>query len=166
MIEKLIKKYADLWNSNPANLPLWVIAAKPGDQINVPKITFRTAEGVTTGMEMLVQAHIIMLNEDLSPENLLSTFLHEYGHARYRAAHLDQFDEIASETEAIRYSLKALVEEGFPKLAHREALKIQQMAHVEPYKSAVLRLANDPVWSNSLLDYHARPFDIAPHEIS
>ena len=37
-------------------------------------------------------------------------------------------------------------DEGLSDLARREANAVRQMAAEEPYKTAVSRLVNDPVW--------------------
>jgi hypothetical protein len=87
-----------------------------------------------------------VLNAAMVPESLLSAFLHEYGHAEYRITHQDKYDEIASEVTAIRRSLELLGNEGFPELAYREAANVKEMTDSEPYKSAVARLVNDPLW--------------------
>lgn len=145
-VQRVIKKYTDIWNSDPKNVPLWVVGAEPGDTIAIPGVTFSTTDKPKAGMNIPVHAHLIVLNKKMVPESLLSTFFHEYGHAKYLVTHQLHPDEIASETEAIRYSLEALANEGFINLAYREAENAKQMAKEEPYKTAVARLANDPLW--------------------
>jgi Zn-dependent peptidase ImmA (M78 family) len=148
--QRVIKKHADIWNNDPKNIPLWVVAADSGDSIAIPGITFSTTEKPIAGMSISVQAHhLIVLNKRMVPESLLSTFFHELGHTKYEVKHPlhdDADDQIASETEAIRFSLEALTNEGFVDLAYREAENVKQMANKEPYKSAIARLANDPLW--------------------
>jgi hypothetical protein len=85
-----------------------------------------------------------------SPESLLSTFFHEYGHTNYLVEHHDKEDEVASETEAIRFSLQALENEGYPNLAYREAESVKGMAGATPYKEAVANLKSDPLWQSIL----------------
>lgn len=144
-VQRLIKKYTDTWNSDPKNVPLWVVPAAPGNAIGIPGVTF-SPDNPKAGMNVPVHAHLIVLNKSMVPESLLSTFFHEYGHAKYEVAHQLHPDEIASEMEAIRYSLEALTSEGFTDLAYREAENVKQMANAEPYKTAVARLATDPLW--------------------
>lgn len=145
-VQRVIKKYTDIWNSSAGNAPLWVVEAGPGDAIAIPGITFGTKDEPRAGMSVPIPANLIVLNKGMVLESLLSTFRHEYGHTKYQATHQAQADEIASETEAIRYSLEALANEGFESLAYREAQNVMQMAGVDPYKTAVARLANDPLW--------------------
>jgi hypothetical protein len=145
-VQRLIRKYTDIWNRDRKNVPLWVISAEPGDAIAIPGITFGTSDKPKAGMNISVHAHLIVLNRKMVPESLLSTFFHEYGHAKYTVTHRRHPDEIASEAEAVRFSLEALASEGYPNLAYREADNVQHMAKEEPYKSALARLANDPLW--------------------
>jgi Zn-dependent peptidase ImmA (M78 family) len=145
-LQRIIKKYADIWNNDAKNASLWVVRADPGDSIAIPGVTFSTRDKPKAGMNIPVRAHLIVLNKKMVPESSLSTFFHEYGHARYLVTHQLHEDEIGSETEAIRFSLEALSNEGYINLAYREAENVKEMAKEEPYKSAVARLANDPLW--------------------
>src|SRR6266700_7197901 len=81
---KIIRRHVDLWNGNDMNAPLWVVLATPGDAIQIPNTTFGKHGEAKAGMELPIRAHLIVLNRDLTPASLLSVFLHEYGHARYR----------------------------------------------------------------------------------
>jgi hypothetical protein len=146
-VQRIIKKYADIWNNDPKNVPLWVVGAEPGDGVAIPGVTFSTKDNPKAGMNIPVHAHLIVLNKKMVPENLLSTFFHEYGHARYLVTHQLHEDEVGSEREAIRFSLEALTNEGYINLAYREAENVKEMAKEEPYKSAVARLVNDPLWN-------------------
>lgn len=152
-VKPVIQKYVDDWKTrNPQN-PLWVSLASPGDPINVPGVTFGTAVSPKAGMELPIHAHLIVLNRNMVPESILTTFTHEYGHAQYRVAHPNDFQEIGSEIAALKSSLTILPSEGFEYLAHREASAFKEMARDEPYRSAVARLAADPLWRK----YSERP---------
>jgi hypothetical protein len=144
-VQRIIAKYTNAWNSNKNSRPLWVVGANPGDSIQIPGITFGTKENTVAGMSIPVRAQLIVLNQQMVPESLLQTFLHEYGHSRYSLEHREPIDEIASEAAAIRFSLEALTTEGYPALAYREASAVQVMGTKEPYKSAVNRLAKEVV---------------------
>src|SRR6185437_5453585 len=66
--------------------------------------------------------------------------------SQYRLAHPGDFDDVASEIAAIKSSLTLLPKEGLESLAFREARAIREMANRDPYRSAVQRLADDPIW--------------------
>jgi hypothetical protein len=68
-------------------------------------------------------------------ESILTTFTHEYGHAQYRVAHPNDFQEVDSEIAAIKSSLTILPSEGFEYLAYREASAFKGMARDEPYQA-------------------------------
>jgi len=51
-VQRIVKKYVDVWNRNAAVAPLWVSLASPGDLINIPGVMFGTAEKPTAGMEI------------------------------------------------------------------------------------------------------------------
>ena len=144
-IGKVIKRYTDLWNSDTRKAPLWVSGALPGSSIPIPGINFGTTSQPKAGLSIPVHANLIVLNQDMLPESLLTTFLHEYGHTIYRDTQ-PVFDEIDSEVEAIRYSLATLENEDLADLAYREAAAVLSMATEDPYKTAVARLASDPLW--------------------
>ena len=145
-VGRIIKKYTDLWNSDPKHTPMWVVAASRGDSIQIPGVRFSEENSPHAGMSLAVRAELIILNRAMVPESLLSTFLHEYGHTLFRDEHGPNPSEVASEVEAIRFSLEALVAEGFDEMAYREANNVKQMAGKEPYKSAVACLQTDPLW--------------------
>jgi len=145
-VEGIVKSHVAVWNSDPANPPLWVVLASPGDAIQIPGVTFGNMGDGKAGMELPIRAQLIILNHHMVPESLLSTFLHEYGHAVYRNSQPKDWNEIDSEVEAIRYALKALADHGLDDLAYREAEVIKQMAGQEPYKSAVAKLADLELW--------------------
>jgi|GEM_PF-6523889 len=89
----------------------------------------------------------IALDTALTPASMLTTFLREYGRAIYRAATApEDFDPIACEAEAIRFSLRALEDERLANLAYAEAVAVRNMARDEPYRSALKLLADEPSW--------------------
>lgn len=143
--QTIVGKYVGAWNSTSRD-PMWVILATPGDSINIPNVTFGNHDSVHAGMELPVRAQLIVLNKAMRPESLLSTFLHEYGHALYRVENPNAFNHIESEIFAIRHSLQALEAEGCQDLACQEAQTVIQMASAEPYRSAVERLQDDQLW--------------------
>ena len=145
-LKSIGQKYIDDWVSKNSNDPLWVSLASPGDPINVPGITFGTQSQSVAGMHYPVHAQLIVLNRLMTAESKLCTFLHEYGHLLYAKSHCGEIDVVASEVEAIRFSLEALEREGYPDLCRREAIAVQQMATAEPYKSAVVILSQEPIW--------------------
>jgi hypothetical protein len=150
-VTTIVQRYAANWNNEHKEMPLWVILANPGDTVNVPGRSFGTVEAPVGGMCIAIRAQVIVLNMQMVPESLLSTFFHEYGHARYNLEHPQhEVDVVASELAAIRYSLEALASEGYPELAHREAQCILDMAVAEPYKSAVAVLSSDPIWRTAI----------------
>ena len=148
----IVGRYVNEWNATKRD-PMWVTLATPGDQGNVPGVTFGDQGSAHAGMELPIRANLIVLNKAMLPGSLLSTFLHEYGHALYRVAHSDVFDPIQSEVFAIRYSLQALETEGLQWLALDEAAAVARMASDEPYASAVAKLRDDPFWQK----YASRP---------
>jgi len=145
-VEEIVKKHVAIWNNQPENVPLWVVLANPGDALSIPGVTFGNKIDGKAGMELPIRAHLIILNRHMVPESLLTTFLHEYGHAAYRISQTKDWNEIDSEVEAIQFSLNALADEGLDDLAYREAEAIKQMAVQEPYKSAVAKLTHMAIW--------------------
>jgi hypothetical protein len=145
-VQPIVQKWVDDWNKRHPENPLWVSLLNPGDPINIPGVTFGTAANPKAGMELPIRAHLIVINRNMVPESVLTTFTHEYGHALYRLAHPNDFQEIDSEVEAIKSSLTILPSEGFEYHAYREAKAFKDMASAEPYRSAVERLAADPLW--------------------
>lgn len=147
-LQQLIAKYQQAWDAAHPAAPLYIVGAAPGDIINLPGgVTFGAKGQQAAGMELPVAAcHLIVLNKAMVPESMLSTFLHEYGHARYRVTHVGNFDGIDAEAAAIMHSLEALEAEGFPDVARREAKAVVDMAGAEPYASAVQRIKDDPIW--------------------
>ncbi len=145
-IQTLMRKYTDRWNADPNKPPLWVVAAKPGDRVQIPGITFGKVQDLIAGMELPIRAQLIVINQAMVPESKLTTFLHEYGHSLYRHSTPGEPNETDSEAEAIRFSLAALDAEELGYLAHREAEAVKRMASREPYKSAVKKLTPDPMW--------------------
>jgi hypothetical protein len=144
-VQFVVNKYTNEWNARNPQYPLWVYTTGPGDPISVPGAgaNFGRDKG---GMEIAIHAEVILLNKSMVPESILTTFTHEYGHAQYRLAHPTNFDTVDSEVAAIRSSLTILPKESFESLAYREAKAIKEMANMEPYKSALQKLANDPLW--------------------
>jgi hypothetical protein len=145
-IQPLIAKYTARWNADSKKDPLWVIGANPGDALPIPGVTFARTNDPKAGMEMPIRAHLIVLNQAMLPESILTTFLHEYGHALHRYSASREWNIVDSEAEAIRFSLAALDVEGLAYLAYREADAVKRMASNEPYKSAIKKLAGDAHW--------------------
>jgi hypothetical protein len=145
-IQPIVQKYVSDWNSQNPEYPLWVFLVSPGDPINIPGVSFGTTENPKAGMELSIKAHLIVINKLMVPDSILTTFTHEYGHAQYRLAHLNDFNEVDSEVAAVRSSLTILPKEGFDYLAHREAKAVREMAREQPYRGAVERLSADPLW--------------------
>ena len=55
--------------------------------LNIPGISFG-AEGLSVaGVTREVRGYMIVVNDKMSPESSLSSFLHELGHATYMRAH-------------------------------------------------------------------------------
>lgn len=145
-VQAIVQRYVDRWNAKHRDVPLWVSLANPGDAIAIPGVTFARAGHAVAGMHQSIRAELIVLHKSIVPESLLTTFLHEYGHLEYRATAGEAWNEVASEVEAIRFSIEALDVEGFPDLAARETAAILEMSGAEPYKSAVDVLQGVPVW--------------------
>src|ERR1035438_5966400 len=95
----IVIKHVDLWNKDPANIPLWVVLASPGDQIQIPEVTFGRPDLPRAGMHQLIHANLIVLRREMVPESLLATFFHEYGHAIYKKLHVADWNEIDSRSE-------------------------------------------------------------------
>jgi hypothetical protein len=146
-VQPIIQKYVHLWETLNPKRPMWVSLAGPGDPVNVPGVRFGTPEKPVAGMENQITAVLIIINKNMIPDSILTTFTHEYGHAEYREAHPNNFQEIDSEVAAVKSSLTILPKEGFVYLAYKEAKAVKEMSKDEPYRSAVQRLANDPLWT-------------------
>jgi hypothetical protein len=144
-VQTIVQKYVDAWNDSGRD-QMWVNLAAPGDHLNIPGVEFGSQDSAHAGMELPIRAHLIVLNKAMRTESLLTTFLHEYGHALYRVENPGNFDSVESEVSAIRHSLKALDAEGLPELARQEAAAVMDMTSSEPYRSAVERLKGDPLW--------------------
>lgn len=143
--QRIVSRYVAAWNRAGRD-PMWVYLVSPGEQINVPGVSFGDQGSSHAGMELAVRAQVIVLNKAMRAESLLTTFLHEYGHALYRSSRPEPFDRVESEAFAIRHSLQALEAEGQAELAFQEAAAVAQMASAEPYLSAVARLRDEPLW--------------------
>ena len=91
----------------------------------------------------------------MTPESLLVTFFHEYGHAFYEREHPGAFNEVDSEVAAICSSLELCVAEGFEELAYLEAKSVKGIAANEPYRSAVAKLADNELWRKYISGGHA-----------
>lgn len=156
--QAIIMETQDAWNSDSgnANWRVLVLREKPGDSIAVPVGTF--PQDVKAGMSLSVafRGQVIVLNLGMKPESLVQTLFHELGHARYNsispAAEINALSgspdvqrEIDSEATAIKFSLESLAACD-EELAYREAAAILEMSKAEPYKSAVAKIANDPIW--------------------
>ncbi len=145
-VQSIIDRYVRSWNAEEQPFPLWVVLANPGDSLQIPGIAFGSRDQPVAGMEVPVRAHLIVLNKNMRPESLLSTFLHEFGHARYRVLHKGSFQSVDSEVAAISHSLESLASEGLHDLARQEARAVVEMGIAEPYKSAIEQLAALPLW--------------------
>jgi hypothetical protein len=146
---EVITQVTNAWNDDPANEKVWVIGANSGDWVSIPKyVRFQSEEKPVAGMTIHLRGFAIVLNLGIVPESFLSTFFHELGHVKHRQNLGDDLDLdlIESEIWAIRFSLQALETHGCFALAYREADQIKTMASEDPYRSAVERLKNDPVW--------------------
>jgi hypothetical protein len=156
-VQLILQKYVNIWNGANRGCHLWVALAYPGDAITIPDITFGMTKDPqrVAGMNVLVHIQLIVLREDMTPENLLTTFFHEYGHACYEREHSGALDEVDSEVAAIRSSLRLCVAEGFEELAYREAQLVKEIAVNEPYRSAVAKLADDELWQKYARGGHA-----------
>lgn len=145
-VQPIIQKYVHQWESLYPKRQMWVSLAAPGDPINIPGVTFGTPAKPVAGMEQPINATVIVLNKTMTPDSILTTFTHEYGHAEYQEAHPNDSQEIDSEVAAVKSSLTLLPREGFEYLAYKEAKAVKEMSKDEPYRSAVQRLATDPLW--------------------
>jgi len=155
-VRSIVGRHVEEWNSNPNNRPLWVVMAKPGDQIQIPGITFGKSGDPKAGMHVQINAELIVLNQAMVLESLLATFLHELGHAKYKSTDSETWNEVDSEVAAVIQSLCSLHDEGFPHVARREAQALIEMSRDEPYLSAKLKIQEHPIWQHSL--------DIQPDE--
>jgi hypothetical protein len=146
-VETLITQVALGWNNDPANEKVWVLGALPGDWVSIPNyVRFQSLEKPAAGMAINLRGYVIVLNQEMVPKSWLSTFFHELGHVKHRQAHGAQFDEIESESWAVKFSLERLETQGYEELAYREADAVKAMATVDPYRSAVELLKDDPIW--------------------
>jgi hypothetical protein len=127
--KQTILKYVGIWNVSFPDSPLWV-----------------NVTGIRAGMHFRFNGHFILVNAAMVPESIITTFFHEYGHAHYEREHRDSQNVVDSEVAAIRSSLELCVAEGLEDLAYREAAAIKNMAHEEPYRTAVQKLVTDPLW--------------------
>lgn len=148
--EALISKYAELWNSEKSKPPLWVLGANPGETLVIPGVTFSTESQPKAGMEILINAELIIINKAMKQESIISTFLHEYGHALYRVKHRKNFNEGDSEYEAMKFSIITLHQEGLDQIAKSEISALIEMAKNEPYKLGVEKLKREKIWKDIL----------------
>jgi hypothetical protein len=145
-VQSLITKYTAQWNADTRKSPLWIVGANPGDRLNIPGVTFGDIHDLKAGMELPIKAQLIVINQAMVPESILTTFLHEYGHSLYRYSAPEVWNQIDSEVEAIRFTLVTLDSENLGHLAYREAKAVKDMSSQELYKSAVAKLEKDPIW--------------------
>jgi hypothetical protein len=127
-VHRIIRKYVTEWNARRPDAQLYAL-------VSVPQ----------AGMHLRFSGYFIWVHAGMVPESILTTFFHEYGHAEYENEH-QQVEYIATEVAAILSSLTLCVAEGFEQLAYREAENMKLLASNEPYKSAVARLQDNPVW--------------------
>lgn len=156
-VQLILQKYVNIWNSANRGCHLWVALAYPGGAITIPDVTFGMNKDPhrVAGMNVLVHIQLIVLRQDMTPESLLTTFFHEYGHACYEREHPGAVNEVNSEVAAIRSSLELCVAEGCEELAYREAKSVKEIAANEPYRSAVAKLADDELWRKYARGEHA-----------
>ncbi len=124
----VVLKYVGIWNAAYPATPLWAQVAP-----------------IPAGMHFRFNGFFILVNGAMFPESVVTTFFHEYGHAHYEREH-GGGNVVDSEAAAIRSSLQLSTQEGLEELAFREADAIKQMAANEPYRSAVAKLNDDPLW--------------------
>jgi hypothetical protein len=114
--------------------------------LNIPGITFGPEGMSVAGMTRELRGYMIVVNGKMAPEIALSSFLRELGRASYMRSNPNGNEEVAAETAAILFLLEALEKEGLDEVAYREAQVITEMAAAEPYRSAVAKIANHPIW--------------------
>jgi hypothetical protein len=88
-VQLILQKYVNVWDSANTGCHLWVALAYPGAAITIPNTTFGLNKDPqqVAGMNVRVHVQLIVLREDMTPESLLTTFFHEYGHACYGGEH-------------------------------------------------------------------------------
>ncbi len=157
-VQLILQKYVNAWNSANTGCHLWVALANPGAAITIPNTTFGMNKDPqqVVGMNVRVHFQLIVLREDMTPESLLTTFFHEYGHACHEREHPGAIDKVDSEVAAIRSSLELCVVEGVEGLAYAEAKSVKEIAADEPYRSAVAKLADDELWRKYASGKYAR----------
>ena len=146
--QRIARKYLEAWGVEPGAPFIWVILAMPNASVplNIPGITFGPEGMSVTSMTREVRGYMIVVNGKMAPEIALSSFLRELGRATYMRSNPNGTEEVAAETAAILFLLEALEKEGLDELAYREARVITEMAAAEPYRSAVAKIANHPIW--------------------
>jgi hypothetical protein len=156
-VQLILQKYVNVWNGANHGCHLWVALANPGAAITIPDVTFGMSKDPqqVAGMNIRVHVQLIVLREDMTPESLLTTFFHEYGHACYEREHPGAINEVDSEVAAIHSSLELCVAEGSEELAYREAKSVKEIAANEPYRSAVAKLADNELWRKYVSGGHA-----------
>jgi hypothetical protein len=145
--QRIAKKYLEAWGAGPGAPFIWVIVAMPNASVplNIPGVAFG-AEGLpVAGLTREVRGYMIVVNGKMAAEGSLSSFLHELGHATYMRTHPNGAEAVAAEMAAILFFLEALGNEGLDELAYQEARAFAEMVD-EPYKSAVARIADHPIW--------------------
>jgi hypothetical protein len=146
--QRIAKKYLEAWGAEPGAPFIWVIVAMPNASIplNIPGITFGPEGMSVAGMTRELRGYMIVVNGKMAPEIALSSFLRELGRASYMQSNPNGNEEVAAETAAILFLLEALEKEGLDEVAYREAQVITEMAAAEPYRSAIAKIANHPIW--------------------
>lgn len=141
----IIREASDAWNSDSknANWPVNVRYAKPGDSISITLSigTFPQEGGMTTPFS----GQVIVVNSEFIPESQVQTLFHELGHAHYNNRNPGVNNQIDSQAAAFKFSLESLAACD-EELAYREGVAILGMSTAEPSKSALARIANDPIW--------------------
>ena len=138
--QRIAKKYLEAWGAGSGAPFIWVIVAMPNASVplNIPGISFGVEGLPVAGVTREVRGYMIVVNGKMAPESSLSSFLHELAHPTGAEA-------VAAEMAAILFFLEALGNEGLDELAYREARALTEMVD-EPYKSAVARIADHPIW--------------------
>src|SRR4029077_10019093 len=147
----IIQEAWDAWNSDSqnANQRIYVLYANPGESITIPLTlpvgTFPQDAKAGMTIPFTFGCQVIILNLGMKPESLVQSFFHELGHAQYNRRNPEVKNEIDSQGEAFKFSLESLAA-CHEELAYREAAEILEMPKTEPDKSAVARIASDPIW--------------------
>lgn len=67
-IKTIVQRYVEDWSKRNPKYPLWVLLAGPGDSLNIPGATFGTREKPKAGMELPINADLIVINKNMCPK--------------------------------------------------------------------------------------------------